>query len=211
MKIFYLFLLFLPLVAQAKFIASAGPEVATGIDSSSVDASLLPGIRGEIEYGHASYPKFTVFSSITYFQGPGRTQYDYTDPDDLNNTQIDDVQTKVSLTRMNLGLRMKLIEQKDLSLFAGAGFQFGALNLNLDRSNFKGKAGPADDFEQNEHKNFRGYFGELGGEMKLNETFGVRLAALISTVSSNSFEILDDSKVNFNLMTVALSYVWYIN
>ncbi|MES2527238.1 MAG: outer membrane beta-barrel protein [Bdellovibrionota bacterium] len=211
MKIIYLVLLFLPLMAQAKYIASGGAEVATGLNSSSVDSSILPGVRGEIEYGHASFPRFTVFSSIAYFQGPGKVQYDYTDPDDLNNTQIDNVQTKVSVTRLNLGLRMKLIEQKDLSLYAGAGFMFGALNLNLDRGNFKGKAGPSDDFEQNEHKNFRGYFGELGGEMKLNQNFGVRLSGQISTATTNTFEILDDSKVSFSQMSVALSYLWYIN
>ena len=211
MKIFILILMFLPLIAQAKWIASGGAEVASGIDTSSVDSSILPGVRGEIEYGHSSYPRFTVFSSIAYFQGPGRTQYDYTDPDDFNNTQIDHVQTKVSVTRMNLGLRMKLIEQEDLNLFAGGGLQFGVLNLNLDRSNFKGKANITDDFEQNEHQNFLGYFGEIGGEKKLNKTFGLRLAAQLSHASTESFEILDDSKVNFNLLTVAMSLVWYIN
>ncbi len=211
MKIIYLVLLFFPLFAHAKFIASAGPELANGIDSSAVDTEFLPGIRGEIEYSHANYPRLSIFTSITYNQAQGSTQYDYTDPDDLNNTQIDDVETKVSVTRMNLGLRMKLIEQKDLTLYGGAGFQFGALNLNLDRSDFKGKAGVSDDFEQNEHKNFRGIFAELGGEMKLNETFGVRLAAHVSTVSTNKFEILGDKEVDFNMLSLALSYVWYIN
>ncbi len=211
MKILILFLMFLPLMAHAKWIASAGAELANGLDTSSVDSSILPGVRGEIEYGHSSFPRLTVFSSVTYFQGSGTTQYDYTDPDDLNNTQIDDVETKVSITRVNLGLRMKLIEQEDLSLYGGAGLIFGALNLNLDRSNFKGKAGPSDDFEQNEHKNIDGYFAEIGGEKKLSKNFGVRLAGQITSAEANSFEILGDKYVDFNLMSIALSYVWYIN
>lgn len=210
MKILILILMFLPFMAHAKWIASAGAELANGLDTSSVDSSILPGVRGEIEYSHSSFPRLSVFTSVTYFQGAGETQYDYT-ASDLNNTQIDDVETKVSITRVNLGLRMKLIEEKDLSLYGGAGIVLGALNLNLDRSDFKGKAGPSDDFEQNEHKNIDGYFAEVGGEKKLSKNFGVRLAGQFTSAEANSFEILGDKYVDFNLLSVALSYVWYIN
>lgn len=210
MKILILLFLLVPSLSHAKFILSGGPDIAAGFDDSDVKSSPLLGIRGEAEYGHASFPKVTVFGTVTYHQGPGRTQYDYTDPSDNSVTQVDDVKTKVSLTRLNAGFRYKVIEEKTLSFFAGGGFQFGVLNLNLDRNNFKGKALVTDDFEQNENQNFWGVFGEIGGEMKLNADSALRLSGQISNVSTESFEILGEREVEFMLVTVAMSYVWYL-
>ena len=210
MKNFLLFLVLLPSIAQAKFILSGGPELAGGIEDSALESSALLGLRGELEYGHSAFPKLTLFSNISYLQGPGRTQYDYTYPSDNSVTRVDDVKSKMSLTRLSTGLRYKVIDQKNYFFFAGGGIQYGILNVNLDRGNFKGKALITDDFEQNEHQNLLGVFGEVGGEMTFNADFALRLAAQFSRASTKSFEILDDQEVEFNLFSVALSYVWYL-
>lgn len=210
MKKIILMLVLLPSLAQAKFVLSGGPELSGGIDDSAVESFALIGLRGEVEYGHKAFPNVTVFGNVSYLQGPGRTQYDYKDPNDQSVTQISDVKTKVSLTRLSTGLRFKLIDQKNLFFFAAGGLQFGALNLNLDRSNFKGKALVTDDFEQNEHQNLLGYFGELGGELSLNSDFGIRLSAHLSQFRTQSFEILSDSEVESHLVSIAVSYVWYL-
>ena len=200
-------------MAFADFIASAGLQGgALKSENTSNGDPLLKGsqfgFKGEIEFG---YSYLTLFGSVDAATGSGKSQYNYTNPDNASDqATVNDLKTRMNLYRLSLGSRLKLIKLKKIRLFAGGGYQFGFLTLTHDENDFKNNTNSTTGFEEIERRNLNGGFAELGMEIIFTANSGLRLSAQRSFIKSDKFETLGDKELKFNYTSFALTYIEYV-
>lgn len=210
-----LFLLLLPSLAHADFVASAGLDggnFETENSSTSgvplVKSSTLIGFRGEIEFGS---PYITFVGVFNFNRGQARTQYDFNNPSNSSDqAQVEDLKTTVGLSRLSGGMRVKLIKLKNFRLFIGGGVQYGMLNLSYDKADFKDRTNSSTGFEESERQNFKGGFGEVGLEFIVNNNSGFRVQAQRASIQTEKYETIGDEKLKSNFTTFSVSFIEYI-
>lgn len=208
-----LFLL-IPGVVHADFIASAGLQ-GGALESGNFSTEDKPlvrspqfGFKGEIEFGS---PYITVFGGLDFGTGTGKTQYDYTNPDNASDTAtVNDLKAITNLYRLSGGLRIKLIKLQKFRLYVGGGLHVGMLNLTYDKEDFKSRNGTTIGFEEAERNNLHGGFGEVGMEIIFTANSGIRVAAQRSSMNTDQFKTLGNEKLTFNYTSFSLSYMEYI-
>lgn len=210
-----LFLL-LPGLAKADFVASAG-LVGGSFESKEeslagnplLEVSSYFGFRGGAEFGN-SY--VSLFGTFDLGKGNANTEYDYENPDNSSDqAQVSNLDTAMWLSRASGGLRLRFIKLKTFRMYAGAGLEYGVMNLVYDKEDFKSKRSSTTGFEEGEKRNFRGWFGQLGMEFILDSDTGFRLQVQKDYFRTDAFETLNQKRLNFETTTFSLSFMQYID
>ncbi len=216
MKILLCFILFLPTLAHADFVANAGLEVGE-LESADTIAKNRPvlkspalvGFKGEAEFGH---PWIGIFGAFHLNTGAMKSQYDYTNEDDASDSAtVEDLKTTAIMSRLSLGVRLRLIKFKHFRVFAGGGMETGFLSLSYDKEDFKKKNSNTIGFEESDRATIRGSFAEAGMEIIFDEDSGLRLVAQKSGMNSEKYKTLKDNKLRLNFVSASLSYIQYID
>ena len=210
-----LFLLLLPSISHADFIASAGLQGGQFLSNDKNDLtgnrdlkSSQIGFRGEIEFG---YSYLTFFGGVDIGTGTGKAQYDFTDPDNaLNSSRVDDLKQSSNLYLLSLGMRIKLIKTRRFRLFAAGGPQFGMLNITYDKEDFTNQVGSTWGLQQHDRANLKGFFGEVGMEFIIDANSGFRLSARTSSLKSEEILTLNNNELDLQHTSFAITYIEYI-
>lgn len=212
-KMLIVLLIVLPTQAFADFVANFGLhggkiESENTVMDKPVVKSPIYGFNGEIEFG---WPYLTFFGRFDFSQGNGKSQYNFTDPDDaLNTATVEDLKTTIRFSKLSGGIRVKLLKMKYFRLYVGGGLHAGFLSLSYDKDDFKQEQGNTIGFEEDERKNIRGGFAEAGMEIIVDHNSGIRLSAQRTSMSSDQFDTLNREKLKFNYTTFSLNYIEYI-
>lgn len=216
MKIILCFFLLVPSLAKADFVANAGLELGslrsqdTISDGTRVlDAPILGGFKGQIEFGH---PWITVFGSFHINTGQAESQYNYSNPKNASDSAtVKDLKTTATMSRASGGLRLRLIKFKKFRVFVGGGIEYGLLGLTYDKDDFKKKNNSTTGFEESERVPLRGAFAEAGMEIIFDQDSGIRLVAQKSTLNSNQFKTLNNNKLKMDFISGSVNFIQYID
>lgn len=216
MRILLTLILFLPTVAKADFVASAGliggrleSEETSSRDKPLLEVPTYVGFKGEAEFGH---PYFTIFGSFDLGTGKGKTEYDYQNPSiPPDQAVVNGLDTRVFLSRLSAGLRLKLIKLKTFRMYVGGGLEYGIMNLVYDEDHFESRTDSSTGFQENEKQNFRGGFAQIGLEFIIDNNSGFRIQAQKDYFRTDEFETLDNETLKFEPTTFSVSFMQYID
>lgn len=216
MKLLFIIFIVLPTVAKADFVASAGlvggrleSEETSSRNEPLLEVPTYIGFKGEAEFGH---PYVTFFGSFDLGTGSGKTEYDYQNPSiPPDQAQVNGLDTRIYLSRLSLGIRLKLIKLKTYRMYAGGGLEYGIMNLLYDEDHFESRTGSSTGFQESERQNFRGGFAQFGMEFIIDNNSGFRIQVQKDYFRTDEFETLGNETLKFEPTTFSVSFMQYID
>jgi hypothetical protein len=217
-KFLLIFIFAFSIEAKADFILSPGVGVTSSYESDATDTSgrrilkMNPGFGFDGSFEIPVFKYFSLTASLNYTSNSGKTQYNFTDPDNTSiSASVSDLDTSSFNLSGSIGARLRFINTKKLKIFLGGGFSSGILGLTYNKSEFEDRTGSLVGFEDMESQSLAGSYQEAGGEYILTNKSALRVFARLVQFETNEFKTLGNQKVSADYTQFLVQYMHYVD
>ncbi len=175
-----------------------------GVVSPSTDFKLDRGtfISAQIERGF-DFAHLYLVLGLSYMDAAGSANYNYTNLSSSKNYTLNDVGFRAKSYELNLGLKLKLIDDYWFRPYVEGG-GIGSYN-DISYGGLSSLQATGTDYKTSDIIMGSGYYYEGGLEIQFSDRFGVRLAARRSTNDTKPLDTLNKRSLKLSSDTYYLS------